>query len=826
MRNPGNRPIARIACSVSMLRCVPALLLLVSLTLASTASPDEGISIRGVPVVKLLQGGKARIVAEVEAVGGKINEVELFHRMANDKEFRKTAMRPLGEQKYDVVVDMKGRAIEYFVVATGEQGGSASFPSEEPSLNPAAIDADGSSTGVEIVPLSPEEGSGVLERMPLIAFSFLEDGNSVDVKTVRIKLDGRDVTNEANVTRYILTFVPSKPLSFGPHTISVTASDTSGVALPEFALAFQTGKTSVAGRLPSITGDTYIDLKSDDITGPGASVRQEPGQTNMFRVRASGKYSILRYSGNVFLTSDEKSNKQPKHKFKGELKLPHLDFYAGDVTPTYSELVLWGKRVRGTQTNLKLGPVGISYVEGETRRKIEGEGQLLTGVGGVDSVVVTTAGTFKQRLRGLRTSVSRGMTVFGVNFAKVQDRPTSIKFGTDPKENIVLGTDLGFYFLGKRIIMEGEGAVSFITLDTSRGALTKAEADTTFDVSLPFDPSEYEKYFVINSSTVPLDPRDLSSLAYGVRLRGNIKRNVFDILYRSVGSAYYSLGATSLQNDKAGMKARDQISFGGGLLTGGITYESFRDNLSKDKQATKWTKSVSFSLGLAPGKGSLTRHDKAIFPIGNVVRFSKPALVLLEDHLNSFTFAYRIYDRENDAPDTLGGVNDVTTSYSLGFDVTVAPFRKPTRLSVVVAPSRKDDKVNPASVLKTTSVSLNVQNDLTRGLTLRAGYSLDKQSFPNQNTLSVDFKSYMIGATRKVFRERIEVFALLRTLSAEGNSNVYNSMRTFVEGGANYRFSRGPLLGVEVGSVRFNDKAIPSNDYRETIFRVTLNQNF
>ena len=56
--------------------------------------------------------------------------------------------------------------------------------------------------------------------------------------------------------------------------------------------------------------------------------------------------------------------------------------------------------------------------------------------------------------------------------------------------------------------------MSLTTQDISTGPLTRAQVDSVFgDVDLPFDPSDYRRILILNASTFPLRPHELSSLA-------------------------------------------------------------------------------------------------------------------------------------------------------------------------------------------------------------------------------------------------------------------------------------------------------------------------
>ncbi len=79
----------------------------------------------------------------------------------------------------------------------------------------------------EIYGLTPAPGSTVSTATPIISASY-RDNVGIDVASVKIYVDGVDVTSAATVTATSVTYVPSTPLSEGVHTVRVKVADTSG----------------------------------------------------------------------------------------------------------------------------------------------------------------------------------------------------------------------------------------------------------------------------------------------------------------------------------------------------------------------------------------------------------------------------------------------------------------------------------------------------------------------------------------------------------------------------------------------------------------------
>ncbi len=76
--------------------------------------------------------------------------------------------------------------------------------------------------------LQPPSGSFLNNPRPLIRADFSDNLSGVDVTRVEIRLDGLNVTNQAQVSTSGFTFTPPNPLSEAQHTVSVSIFDRAG----------------------------------------------------------------------------------------------------------------------------------------------------------------------------------------------------------------------------------------------------------------------------------------------------------------------------------------------------------------------------------------------------------------------------------------------------------------------------------------------------------------------------------------------------------------------------------------------------------------------
>jgi len=79
-----------------------------------------------------------------------------------------------------------------------------------------------------IVDVTPSVNSQEVSADALVSGVFDTSSGSVDVNSVRIFVDGRDVTNDSAITPNFFSYRPAQPLSPGQHQIQVEYSNTQG----------------------------------------------------------------------------------------------------------------------------------------------------------------------------------------------------------------------------------------------------------------------------------------------------------------------------------------------------------------------------------------------------------------------------------------------------------------------------------------------------------------------------------------------------------------------------------------------------------------------
>lgn len=398
---------------------------------------------------------------------------------------------------------------------------------------------------------------------------------------------------------------------------------TSGPGSTDAAQAGRARRGDVEGTISTFTRGTSI-------SGDGAALRQEPEGTSHLRLDARGTYGAWRLPVRLYLTTDETGRAQPRHRFSVGLEGPHLRIYGGDIFPTFQPLVLDGARFRGGQAEVHAGPLHAYAARGLLRRGIEGIDPLV-GFGGPQG------GAYRRSATALRLAVGqqRGF-LLGLGVLRATDRADSVDrtLAATPGQNVVAGADASLY-LWRALRLSGGAAFSLTTTDTRLGAITQAQADSVFEVELPFDPLEYDHYFILNTTTTPLIPAELTSLAWFARLVSDFSMggtHRFEARARSVGSSFTSYANPFLIRDRRGLTLTERYASPARRLTASVRASFEEDDLSGSRGMRRTQRRVDMRASWQPTASlprltaSLRLSERESEPDATGFRFSQDYL--------------------------------------------------------------------------------------------------------------------------------------------------------------------------------------------------------
>jgi hypothetical protein len=669
--------------------------------------------------------------------------------------------------------------------------------------------------------LSPDPGERITADQVLVAVTLPNGADSA----VSVRVGSRDVSAEVERTGGVVTWRPREPLPAGPHRVVVAARGADGAALPAVEWTFTVAPAprlaagpAAAPRTPSPLlphGTLVMEGGSNSVSGPGAAFRREEDFAPRMWLNAGGQVRPgWRYSVRGHLSGYESSGRQPVNRFRADLRTPGVSLAVGDVNPMLHDVILSGRRVRGGQLDLRAGPAGLTVVAGQSMRPVEATLDPL------DGTVILRRGTFGQQLLAVRPSLGAGGFRVGLTVMRVRDDVESIpELRTDPaadsgtvsanpapRDNLVAGVDASLRLARGRIVLQYENAASLLARDIATRPRTREELDSIFVAAgadpLGIDPRDYDRFFILNASLLPLDPRELTSTAHQARASVRAGGHQLSAEWRQVGMDYYTLGHPGLQRDWRGLRVRDSFSLLGDALFVTAGFEQDRDNLDGSAATT------------TSGRGGFA-----------TVTWQAPREVLV-------TGSLRLHSRTNGlAEGTLGALDQTTRSASGGVTVPVgvlAAFQ--ARVSVNGSWMERSDPANPFAETRDLYFLAGVQGETeSRGTSFSVMGGQNRAEFPGLADGSTTFDR-LTAAGRHQLTERWAVrFDGGWTAARSPDSETAPGPRyTRAEalGGGELAWRPDALISLTAGVVDYSDDRVPGLDTRELVLRLRLSRAF
>jgi hypothetical protein len=589
---------------------------------------------------------------------GNVERVLLKFRAFGESEYRQQEMLPAGNSASATIAAqyILPPYIEYYVQVRLSNGRSETYPIENAETTPlkATIKPlDAKSLEVRI--LSPELGETVATEDFVVAISLFYASSNVNRQATKLFLNGIDVTAQSVFSDDVILYSPAsfpRPLSPGVQFLRIELYDNKGgkyyTVESNFGLSTSSGIAAEESKL-RFGANGQAEFRSENV-----------GETkNTFirgQLQAAGTYKSLGFGSNVFVTNEEKADRQPQDRFLLYGDLGVLKVELGDAFPKFPTNIVSGKRVRGVSASLFLKAFNIDFAYGETMRSIDGIVLHDTTFADTNAVKarpsntlqksgllysVFQPGIFSRSFMAIRPSFGSGENYqLGFTYMSSKDKVESITYGLTPQENLVVGTDMLIAFDDQRFRIDGQASLSLTNRDITKGNFTDADYDLlagTNDPSLtPAQKADRQstaddlkkianiggKLITINENLFPLNPvgTGLPGVAYDGALSLNYLNNFIRAQYYQRGAAYLSFGNEFLQADIRGLALSDRIRMFQNRVLLSLSYEQRQDNTAETKVATTKYGNVN---------GSLT-----VFPASN---------------LPSFTIGYGVLTRKSDA---------------------------------------------------------------------------------------------------------------------------------------------------------------------------------
>lgn len=690
--------------------------------------------------------------------GINITRVLFAYKTFGQSEFRVKEMEMKGRMySYEIPADEVVPAyIEYFIKVETSSGETETFPLVEGNYAQHQVTAI-SAKDKELIILSPEKGSIANLDELFISVSLLNLSDNVKRDLTKIFIDGEDVTGKAVLSGDLLMLIPGNfegLVGKGKHDVKIQLYDNDGNIYHEYGYNFT-----------AVSGTEYEDYAQAfkynvNLLGESRNERFKGNSVwyNNFKADFAGTYKNWDINANLLLTSEEKGHLQPYNRYSVSVKNNWLSLQAGDSYPVYPDLVIDGKRVRGFNGSINLGFFNIQTSIGETEKAIDGsilqyysknEAPLSSNIIAIDAAGTRYAeinpGTYKRTLFALRPSFGSGEKFqFGLSYLHSKDDVGSIKYGIQPQENVVVGSDLTFAFDNRNIVFTSQAAVSLKNSDITTGDLTDAQIDSLFATGSKFDADAKQikdaknilsKFITVNQFLGPLNPHKLSSFAAEAGVALNYFNNNLNVKYIYRGNEFNSFGRSFLRTDVKGINLIDRIRLYDNKIFVNLGFEKLEDNLQKTKKATTEYQVINTSVSYFP---------RTNFP--------------------NITLGYTRYSSENGLPvGDASQIDDNTNKFyiSLSYDIRT---RIQHRVGLNFSVSDRDDKTKNNLDSKANSLQLAFNSywnkDLSSFVNLTY-YKSEYQDLTIKQMIEYKYTSFSLGGRYSLLENKLMLEASL-----------------------------------------------------------------
>ena len=748
-----------------------AILLLLMLVLpAPLVFSQVSVSVVSVTPDEATSGENVTLRATLRLTEG-IERAALLYRTFGQSQYERAEMDVTGNTASAVI---PGRVVippfvEYYIVLVRRDGLLETYPVSEradpfttPPENTLRLRVRMEEEAPQVLFLSPDPADVLAASEVLIAISLLRADSTVAPNATRILLDGVDLTGSAVVAGDLIVLSPENAgveLTPGPHQVVVRLFDRDGGLHRSSTLTFTVrGEGRYAYPEPvAVDWRTSAALQIE-------SRHELIGTVGTWYNRASLSFTarkdIWRVNSNLYLTSEERTNRQPQNRFFAGVDAPWFSAGLGDAYPAFPNLILSGKRVRGLNASLRLDFFNVDLAMGEITRPVEGAllytfpADSITSVQNanpsgayapIDSLTwgAYSYGTYDRQLLAVRPSFGSGETFqLGFTWLSARDDMSSIRFGTRPQENIVAGTDLVLRLDGGRTQLTAQGAFSAYNGDISSGTFTDEFIDTSGMFSSNREAVKKAKdvlspFITVNDNLRPLTFPTQSTLAYEAQLALNYLDNALRVGYLFRGSDFTSFGQTYIRRDVKGFNILDRIRLAGNrlLLTAG--YERLSDNTMNQKVATTVFTTVNAAVNYFIGPD-----------------------------LPNVAVGYTLYDNDNgletDGADSLLVIRDKTNRFYLQTGYEFDLWARQAMALMLSTSRRKDESLRRADT-RNISASLSVTTRYAFPLQTILDVSLNYNELPSTPGMEsrLDYTTVTLFGRYALLTDVLSAFATL-----------------------------------------------------------------
>jgi hypothetical protein len=554
----------------------------------------------------------------------------------------------------------------------------------------------------------------------------------------------------------------------------------------------------------SFSGTITLDNRQQYLAGPGAALRQEPPFTRTASANTRLTLDKVVIPFQMFATSDNRNFIQSRNFIQTGIQTSWLNILAGDLNPTFDRLVLSGVRITGVSGQVKVGSTGVQIVHGRLNRPVEGRLETFDPASGlvpinlVNDSQYVVPGTYQRDITAARLYIGNKKQTWSmaIQGLKAKDNVRSIQYGIAPKDNIVGGAEFNLRIFKRKVFIQSGISISAITNDISSGPLSKVTLDTAFNIKLPFDPMNFEKILVINSSTKPTKI-STDFLSYFVTLNWMTSWHHLTADYNRIGAQYFSLSNPFLRNNSENLIIQDRVFIFKRKLTLSGTYQTYNNNLNNLLLSN--LKSEVFT-------GGLTFHLTPRFPS-----------VILQYSLQNRSSTRAVLPSAQ--------VDDHTTIVNGLINQNIVNGKWKTTLRISGFANRRVDDVRPASSSTFYNGMFGIGENIGNKIFL--SFDFGKTLLYNYQQQAVsDINAYNANVLYDVIENKLQISLLAGNNRSISHIQPLPQIRNSLILKIRYTIVNGLLIESEGGWQPFDDRNAPFNSFEDGYAYVRLSYDF
>lgn len=718
--------------------------------------------------------------------------------------------------------DLRDLDIEYYFEIMLADGNIVNFPDKD-SLTPRYVLTPGAALGEKsdgFVLLSDEPNPGQGTDY-LLAVSFFEIADTVDVSSIRVWVGGKDVTKQATITENAILYRDTTPRP-GERKAMITAQIGGQPIYSDIWTTTVPPRKRLVFLPMNLRGNfSFVSNVYDYNPSANANVLEADndlaGQLDLY-----GNYGILNLQGNVFMSSLEDENKQPINRYTIGMQIPLLDVFVGDYTPNLSAFTMSNKNVRGLYSRFHTKYLSLYWSGGEMVRETVND---ITGIDGLNH----KAGTFKQEALGARFQMgTEEGFMLGITGSRNRDIISSLSpdeyfyttaegdtiYTATPQDNAVLSIDMRLSIPDQNVVLGIDGAGSILNYNTLPGPITQEQLEDYLpdDFPLELDPQEYADYFILNQNMEPLMPRR-ENTAWQAYARMLILGNYLDARYAEVGPAFNSLSTYYQQKDTKQYSLSDQINILNTVyVSGGVNV--IEDNLSGHKNETNKTFGWNAQATIRPAR----------LPYFRAGIFNNDIENELNAELNDPSYVFNPFKR-----------NSQSMNFGLGYMFSMIPL-VPSSLDITYRLGKDDNLSGAAEILDyknlNNSLSISINNKFQIvPLRTQIVWSLYNQKredsvnttiyplYDNSNT------NLFLRADYSLFKNKLRPYVQYRATSLSGDTQA-TQQYNYVNLGLEAYPITNMTVSTDIGKQYYNNDTDELTNYDNLTWRFKFSQRF